>query len=188
MYHSIGTLLPNPETQPQFAQIYIYDTDHELQNRSKMMSNLDSTILAELQQMLHNINPYVNIFRQAENLLKQNPSLYLKLIIINNKTKDSRRHNTPNASEVAAIMIGDGQEIEYQNRDTILRSYEGGIQRISEIHCAYTPLHYVLMFPRGEDGWHPNIPIYNENISEISNENEINISNKCITIMNYFVY
>ncbi|PKY21616.1 hypothetical protein RhiirB3_435263 [Rhizophagus irregularis] len=34
----------------------------------------------------------------------------------------------------------------------ILRPHEGGIQRISEIHHPYTPLYYVLMFPRGEDG------------------------------------
>ena len=56
-------------------------------------------------------------------------------------------------------MIGDGQEIEHQNRDIILQLHEGSIQQISEIHCAYTPLYYVLIFPRGEDGWHPNILI-----------------------------
>ena len=206
MYHRIGTLLPNSETPPQFAQIYIYDTDHELQNRSNATPNfnLDSTILAELQQMLHDINPYVNIFRQAGNLLRHNPSLDLKLVITNNRTKDSRRYNTPIASEVAAIMIGDGQETENQNRDIILQPHEGGIQRISEIHRAYTPLHYVLMFPRGEDGWHPNIPIYNElmlprgewhpniphndEILEINDEDEANISSKCISAMNYFAY
>ena len=87
MYHRIGTLLPNSETPPQFAQIYIYDTDHEIQNRLNAMDNLDSTILAELQQMLHDINPYVNIFRQAGNLLKQNPLLDLKLVITNNISK-----------------------------------------------------------------------------------------------------
>ena len=48
MYHRIGTLLPDSETQPQFAQIYIYDTNHKLQNKSKIISNLDSTILVEL--------------------------------------------------------------------------------------------------------------------------------------------
>src|SRR2546423_2770538 len=204
MYHRIGTLLPNSETPPQFAQIYIYDTDHELQNRSNATPNfnLDSTILAELQQMLHDINPYVNIFRQAGNLLKQNPLLDLKLVITNNRTKDSRRYNTPSASEVAAIMIGDGQETENQNRDIILQPHEGGIQRISEIHRAYTPLHYVLMFPRGEDGWHPNISIHNDlmrgedgwhpniphNDEIFDDEGEANISNKCISAMNYFAY
>src|ERR1044072_1169996 len=104
MYHRIGTLLPDPETQPQFSQIYIHDTDHEMQNRSNVMSGLDSTVLAELQQMLHNINSYVNTFRQVGNLLKSDPLLDLKLVITNNRTKDSQRYNTPSASEVAVIM------------------------------------------------------------------------------------
>src|SRR5271156_462579 len=44
MYHNIGSLLPDSETQPQFAQIYIYDTDHEIQNRSNIMPGLDLSI------------------------------------------------------------------------------------------------------------------------------------------------
>src|SRR5271156_6461109 len=36
------------------------------------------------------------------------------------------------------------------------------------------------MFPRGEDGWHPNIPIHNNN--------EANATSKYITAMNYFAY
>ena len=48
IYHRIGSLLLDSETQSQFAQIYIYDTDHEIQNRSNIISDLDLTILAEL--------------------------------------------------------------------------------------------------------------------------------------------
>ncbi|PKB97523.1 hypothetical protein RhiirA5_258470, partial [Rhizophagus irregularis] len=70
MYHRIGTLLPNPENPPSFAQIYIYDTDHEINNRLSVIPNLDFNILIELQQMLHEINPYVNIFCQAGQLLR----------------------------------------------------------------------------------------------------------------------
>ena len=44
------------------------------------------------------------------------------------------------------------------------------------------------MFPRGEDGWHPKIPICNEEVLEISDNDETNISNKYVTAMNYFAY
>ncbi|CAG8744183.1 20455_t:CDS:2 [Rhizophagus irregularis] len=81
-------------------------------------------------------------------------------------------------------MIGNGQETENQNRDIILRSREDGIQQISEIHRAYAALHY-----------HPNIPIHNnestndEDISEFSDENELNTSDKkSISAMNYVSY
>ena len=77
------------------------------------------------------------------------------MVITNNRTTDPRRYNIPRATEVAVIMVGDGQEIEPTERDIVLQLCEGGLQRIPEIHPAYAPLHYVLMFPRGEDGWHP---------------------------------
>jgi hypothetical protein len=32
-YHRIGTLLPNEGDRPKFAQLYIYDTENEIQNR-----------------------------------------------------------------------------------------------------------------------------------------------------------
>ena len=48
MYYKIGTLLLDSETQPQFTQIYIYDIDHEIQNRSNIMPDLNPVILAEL--------------------------------------------------------------------------------------------------------------------------------------------
>ena len=35
----------------------------------------------------------------------------------------------------------------------------GGIRRITEYKAAFMPLHYVLLFPRGELGWEPGIPL-----------------------------
>jgi hypothetical protein len=71
MYHSIGTILPDNEARPQFAQIYVYDTEHELQNRMNVMPNLDPVILEELQQMLHDVNPYCEMFKHIYNKCSQ---------------------------------------------------------------------------------------------------------------------
>ena len=35
---------------------------------------------------------------------------------------------------------------------------QGGLQRITECNCAYDSLHYVLLFPTGDNGWHLKIP------------------------------
>ena len=35
----------------------------------------------------------------------------------------------------------------------MIRRQGGQIRHISEIHPAYDPLQYPLLFPRGEDGW-----------------------------------
>ncbi|CAG8599584.1 20041_t:CDS:2 [Cetraspora pellucida] len=89
----------------------------------------------------------------------------LKIIITDSRMKDPRRYNTPSAAEVAIIMIGNEQEPEPLQRDIVLHLREGRFQQISELHHAYEPLHYVLMFPRGDDGWHPYIPLKHSTLS-----------------------
>ena len=70
-------------------------------------------------------------------------------------TQDLRRYNLPTANdEVAAIIPEDGSEVRSDSHDIILRLRGGGLRRISQIHPSYSTLHYVLLFPHGEDGWH----------------------------------
>ena len=64
----------------------------------------------------------------------------------------------PANDEVAAIIPGDGSEEHSNHHDIILRLRGGGLQRISHLHPSYSTLHYVVLFPNGEDGWHPEIP------------------------------
>jgi hypothetical protein len=44
-------------------------------------------------------------------------------------------------------------------RDIIVRSSNGYFQCVSPLHSAYAPLHYVLLFPDGHNGWHDGIPL-----------------------------
>ncbi|CAB4419743.1 unnamed protein product [Rhizophagus irregularis] len=90
-------------------------------------------------------------------------------------------------------MVGDGQETEQTKRDIVLHLREGGLQRIPEIHRAYALLHYVLMFPRGEDGWYPFIPLHNnlpayQEVDEIVSNQDEEIESKYVSAMNYFAY
>jgi hypothetical protein len=39
----------------------------------------------------------------------------------------------------------------------------GGLHHISNLHPFYLPLHYVLLFPNGEVGWHLDIPLQQQN-------------------------
>ncbi|CAG8462544.1 7406_t:CDS:2 [Gigaspora rosea] len=40
MYHAIGPFLPPVEDTPKYLQLYIYDTEHEIDNRLQIMPNL----------------------------------------------------------------------------------------------------------------------------------------------------
>ncbi len=62
----------------------------------------------------------------------------------------------PTADEVVALMVGDGSEA-VDKRDVVFAQQVGPFQRIFELHVGYMALHYPLLFPYGEDGWHPNI-------------------------------
>ena len=67
---------------------------------------------------------------------------------------DPRRYNAPTAPEVAVIMPGDGYSEGVASRDIVLHARTGGLQRITEGNCAYDSLHYVPLFPSGDNGWH----------------------------------
>ncbi|UZO16021.1 uncharacterized protein OCT59_007423 [Rhizophagus irregularis] len=70
MYHKMGILLSNPENPSSFAQFTFMILDHEINNRLSVIPNFDFNIFIELQQILHKINPYINIFHQAGQLLR----------------------------------------------------------------------------------------------------------------------
>jgi hypothetical protein len=42
-------------------------------------------------------------------------------------------------------------------QDIILRHHDGPLYRISNLHPAYVPLQYPLLFPHSENGWYPEI-------------------------------
>lgn len=46
------------------------------------------------------------------------------MIIHGDRIQDPRRYNAPTASEVAAIMVGDGHELHTANRDILLRMHD----------------------------------------------------------------
>jgi len=159
LYHKIGFLCPAKGQRPQFAQLYLHDTEHERQNRHVIMPSLDPTTLDRLLTMMYNINPYVEVFKMARDMMAtEGAPVDLKLHLIASRTKDARRYNVLTANEVAALMVGDGSEA-VDRRDVVLAQQAGPFQRIFELHVGYMALRYPLLFPYGEDGWHLNIPL-----------------------------
>lgn len=60
IYHRIGSLIPTPGLSPQFLQLYFLgDSSEEVQIRCNFSTNLRSRIVAGLQNMLHQVNSYM---------------------------------------------------------------------------------------------------------------------------------
>jgi hypothetical protein len=97
-YHKIGSMCPTKGQRPQFAQLYIHDTKSERQNRHAVMPSLDPMTLDRLLTMMYNINPYVEVFKMARDMMViEGVPTDLKLRFIAFRTKDARRYNVPMA-------------------------------------------------------------------------------------------
>jgi len=125
LYHKIGSLCLVEGQRPQFAQLYIHDTKHEHQNRYAIMPSLDPMTLDWLLTMMYNINPYVEMFKMARDMMAiEGAPMDLKLRLIAFRTKDARRYNVSMVDEVVALMVGDGSEV-VDRRDVIVAQQAG---------------------------------------------------------------
>jgi len=170
LYHRIGSLLPIPGETPKFAQIYTHDSSNyttQVGNRLQVFDNLDALIFTQIQQYLSAINPYVQLFHSAGDLISSKPTIVRTLCLgiqdPREQRKDPRTYNTPTANEIGILIEGIGEE-NLEPQEIILR-YKGlehqeePLKRISELHASYLPLRYPLIMMRGEQGWHPDIPL-----------------------------
>ena len=154
LYHLMGSLLPEQNASPKFAQIYFVDSEHETENRLQHNPGLDTQILKTLQQCLHSVNPYIRSFKAAIEM--QDSSQNIEIVLDARKrpsAEHARRFNLPTGSEVAVIMPGD----QTGSLDVVIHTRNGPLQRIKPIHRSYDPLHYIVLFPFGSDGFHLDI-------------------------------
>ena|SRR2546421_2524418 len=70
--------------------------------------------------------------------------------------QDQRRYNRPSAQEVAALIPTETERTGGE-RDIVVSTREGPLQRISVTSPMYLPLGYPLLLPHGDAGWHPGI-------------------------------
>ncbi|XP_056860135.1 uncharacterized protein LOC108835628 [Raphanus sativus] len=186
-YHRIGDIVPGPGESPKFSQLYIIDTLNEIRNRLDAYAgsdragakNLRESVVLLLKNMLDQCNPHVQAFRSARDRFDVEGSTGYRMRLIESRQSDGRTHNLPTANEVAALISGDFV-LNMEPRDIVLESTSGKLQMISELHPAYLPLQYPLLFPYREDGFRLNIPIGFEESTARKRKN--------VTMREYFAF
>jgi len=84
VYHQIGSLLPTPDQDSKFLQIYFTgDEEEEIDQRCAVINGTRREIISNLQRLFHQHNYLVKLFHVA---LDQMPSDNYKVIIRANKT------------------------------------------------------------------------------------------------------
>ncbi|XP_042059616.1 uncharacterized protein LOC121804142 [Salvia splendens] len=185
-YHLIGSLLPLDGCEPKFAQLYVYDTDNEINYRitsvrqRDAVNNLHSEIVSDLQHMLDEENVLVKSFRMAKEKIGHENQPNVSLRLLGKRGRDGRTHNLPSVSEVAMLVVGDFDEA-LGDRDIVVVKKSGQLQRISELHPSYLPLQYPLLFPYGEDG-------YKEDIGFSRNSSSSSTHRKSISPKEFFAF
>ena len=136
-----------------------------LEHRHQQNSGLDPEILCTLQHMLLENNQYAIMYHHAYEILQCYDSINdISIRLRVTATHNHQRYNLPTINEVAVILPGiDGVSTDANERDIILENRAGGLQIINDLHPAYVPLYYVLLFPYGENGWHPALRLRSSN-------------------------
>jgi hypothetical protein len=151
LYHRHGPLVPSQGVDPKFAQIYIHDPqdlDRQIENRMNIFrdNSLDVQVLRTLTEILHEVNPYVRLYKTAGEVLSEETEqpVALRMRILDGAMRDPRTYNTPTADEVGMLIVGLGEE-EYRPRDIVFyhrnpNAPYRGMERISELAREYLPL------------------------------------------------
>jgi hypothetical protein len=69
--HIIGSMILTPGSRPEYAQLYLFDTEHEVSNRINIVSSsrtafhVNEIIVQSLIQMLDLYNPIIRLFQTA---------------------------------------------------------------------------------------------------------------------------
>ena len=178
VYHRVGSLLPPSDGEHKFLQIYFMGDERlEARQRCNNIPGTHQDIVTELQQMLHQHNTYVHIFKTA---LQRMPSDAYKVVIRADKKpagEHARRFNAPTTDEVAIVIAGN----EFDRRDIVLEKKNNQLQRVAETHRSYDALQYPLIFWAGEDGYHFLIPRINPTTG-------MPIDRKKVSAMSFYAY
>ncbi|RCV38092.1 hypothetical protein SETIT_8G114400v2 [Setaria italica] len=146
VHHRIGSLLQDEGKPSAYAQLYIFDTENEVENRISIFdrdrdcdsgSEVGRVNVEGLVRMFDETNELVKSFRAARDLLAQSYCQPLCLRLLHDRSKAAPRYSAPTGSEIAALIVDRG----------------GGLRRISNLHSNYMALQYPILFLYGEEGF-----------------------------------
>ena len=134
IHHRIGSLIPSSKNEPQYAELYIFDTQNEIRNRIKALSkqepseiDIDPEIVRQLKEMLDENNPLVKIFRHARDILEKYKDIDISIRIIGADKGDPIQYEMPHTEDLALLIVGDFT-LEKCQRDIIVSTKQKGLQ------------------------------------------------------------
>ena len=148
--HRSGSLLPAPNANPTYAQLYIYDPADALNYRMAHQANstLHCETMQQLQDMLWHKHPGVQLYQQAhEQTCNMGPDEVCNIALHFDKSCDHLRYNLPTAAsnEIAVILpsrkVGEKSTVKFFHN--LLTSFDqipfaSHLSRIPSSMCFYS--------------------------------------------------
>ncbi|XP_074351613.1 uncharacterized protein LOC141690737 [Apium graveolens] len=175
-YHLIGSLKPKDGQPAKFCQLYMYDTENEIENRMNAVPGsevLDPDIVEGLLKMLDENNQLAEGFCYARDRINLGEIDDFSLLLVSSKSASGRKNQVGPSNEVAALVVGDSDDT-CPFRDIVVQTKQMYLKRIYETYKYFMQVQNPLLFPYGDDGFHLDIPLHNkkpkvpdENVSDL---------------------
>ncbi|WVZ79781.1 hypothetical protein U9M48_027319 [Paspalum notatum var. saurae] len=201
LYHNMRSFGREAGAERKHLELYFYDDDPSLEHRyrkcRKERLEKDKEVIDHLVRILCG-NPYSEHLRrmgQAENLDDWHIEFNLDQML------DQKTYNTPITSEVAAVWVEGSERRGQFSKSVMLHGKDRSSHGIRSYHGCYDALSYPLFFPRGELGWHANIPKADKTMAEVQAYRETHRkrdqndddepdspSHLCVSVRDYYCY
>lgn len=190
--HRMGSMRPARGKRPEYAQLYMFDTENEVSNRINVASSsrtasssrntfqANEGIVQSLIQMLNTHNPIVKLFRTASQRLVGDESDHFRIRIYGKPNAHGDIYSALVASEVVGLVVGDIGSTDV-GRDIIIEDHSSKLQQINEKHPKFMSMQYPLLFPYGEDGFHDEL-MYHQTQRVTANQRQK------VTMLQYYAY
>jgi hypothetical protein len=167
MYHNIKSFGREGGAEHKHLELYFYDDDPNLEHRYRKCweecQQKDKDVIKQLVGILCG-NPYSEHLRSMGHV--KNLDDY-RITLNLDQTLNQKTYNTPLTSEVAAVWIEGSERRGQFSKSVMLHGKDRSSHGISSYHGCYDALSYPLFFPRGELGWHANIPKVGVSMGEV---------------------
>ncbi|CAN0897205.1 ATP-dependent DNA helicase PIF1 [Linum grandiflorum] len=159
-YHYMGSLLPPEGQPPRYTQLYVHDPasedGHRLASVGGAAKKLQLPLIKGLKEMLDTYNVLAKSFRRVRDALEEPGNENLRLRICGPRVEHGRMYELPTGTELAGLIPGDFA-IDHDDRDIIVNNKATGLTRITSLNPLFDSLHFPLLFPHGNDGFHNRI-------------------------------
>ncbi|EGG13209.1 uncharacterized protein MELLADRAFT_58373 [Melampsora larici-populina 98AG31] len=157
--HKIPALFPTGDQPACYGQIFMLGDggEKEVENRLAHFAEgkIKKRITRKLQDIMHRVNPYAEVFRNANEILASEDSMTIVLKSLAPGNRDAKTYNKPRPGDIAAL-VEEGSFIDAKPRHIKVSRKDGKIIYMTDLHTPYLSLRYPLLLPYGSQQWDDN--------------------------------